>query len=75
MTDDINAIETWGKQFTDVKSLVPTLTKHFAFHRKEVEADIATLKTDEAAKEWFATGEEIADIVTILLPIQEQALF
>ena len=46
MSDDIKAIEAWATNFTDVKSLVPTLTKRFLFHKKEIEADIATLKTD-----------------------------
>lgn len=70
MGDDLALIETWGKQFTDVKSLIPSVTKHFLFHKGEIEADIATLKSHAAADEWFKTGVEVADIVTILLPIQ-----
>ena len=49
MGDDIAAIEAWAKNFTNVKSLIPTLTKRFLFHKKEIEADIATLKTDANA--------------------------
>lgn len=75
MSDDISTIEAWAKNFADVKSLAPTLTKHFLLHKKAIEADIATLKTDANDQEWFATGEEIADIVTILLPMPEAALF
>lgn len=76
MQDDIQAIEAWATNFTDIKGLVPTLTKHFLFHKAAVEADIATLKADADAQHWFKTGKDAADIVTILLPVQEQdALF
>ena len=73
MQDDIAAIEAWAKGFTDVHSLIPSVTKHFLLHRKAIEADITDLKADAAAQEWFKTGQEAAEIVTILLPIQAQA--
>ena len=73
--DDVSAIETWAENFTDLKKLSATLTKHYLFHKKQVDADIATLKADASAQQWFATGEEAATIVTTLLPIQEAALF
>ena len=46
MKDDINEIEIWAENFTDIKKLSATLTKHYLFHKKQVDSDIATLKTD-----------------------------
>ena len=70
MSDDLTAIQTWAQGFTDIKSLVPAVTKHFLFHKAEIEADIGVLKTDMSSQEYFQVGVEAADIVTILLPIQ-----
>ena len=71
MTDDINAIESWAANFSDKSKLVGKVTKHFIMHKKDVTADIATLKTEWAAKEYFAAGEEVATLASILIgPIQ-----
>jgi len=70
MGDDLAAIGAWGKNFTDIKSLVPTVTKHFLFHKAEIEADISVLKTDLSSEEYFMVGVEAAEIATTLLPIQ-----
>lgn len=70
MGDDLALIEAWGKNFTDIKSLVPAVTKHFLFHKAEIEADIGVLKTDMSNEQYFQVGVEAAEIATILLPIQ-----
>jgi hypothetical protein len=41
MGDDIQAIEEWASIFKDPATLVATVTKHFALHRKAIKADIA----------------------------------
>ena len=69
MGDDLSAISAWAKEFTDVSALVPKLTKHFLLHKKAIFADVADLKADMAAEEYFKVGVEAADIATILLPI------
>lgn len=73
--DDVSAIEAWAKNFSDLKNLSATLTKHYLFHKKQVDADVTILKADAAEQKWFATGEEAAVIATLLLPIQAPALF
>lgn len=73
MGDDMALIETWAMQFTNIKTLLPTLTKHFLFHKAAITADIALIETDYAAGDWFKVGEEAADVLTILLPIQATA--
>jgi len=69
MSDDLSAIEDWGKQFTEVSSIVPKVTKHFLVHKKAILADVSDLKADMAAEEYCKAGTEAADIATILLPI------
>jgi len=71
MSDDLAAIESWASVFTSKTQLISTVTKHFLMHKKAVTADIAELKADFAAEEYFKTGEEIATLATILIgPIQ-----
>ena len=71
MGDEIAEIEAWAGYFTDKSKLVGRVTKHFLFHKDEAQADIATLKTDFAAKSYFKTGEDAAALATLLIgPIQ-----
>ena len=70
MGDEIAMIESWAGNFSDKSKLVGKVTKHFLFHKAEIEADIATLKTDFSSQMYFQVGVEAADIATILLPIQ-----
>ena len=41
MGDDIAAIESWASIFKDRSALVATVTKHYLFHKKEINGDIA----------------------------------
>jgi len=71
MQDDLAALEVYAQQFLSPTALIPTVTKHYALHRRTISADIATFKTDWAAKSFFAAGRTAADILTILVgPIQ-----
>ena len=63
MTDDIQALEAWGAQFKDPKALISHVTKRFLLHRKEIETDFSTMKTDWASAQYTAAGEAMADLV------------
>jgi len=67
MQDDISAIEVWAEAFKTPKTLVATATKHYLLHKRAITQDIATLKADWAAKQFFATGRTAADILTTLV--------
>lgn len=41
MQDDIQAIAAWAEVFTNKTELISTVTKHYLFHKKEVQGDIA----------------------------------
>lgn len=62
---DVKAIESWAQIFKDRASLVATVTKHYALHRKAIKADIATLKSDWALGEFWQAGVTAADLATI----------
>ena len=72
MDQDIAAIESWAQIFTDPAKLSKTLAKHYAFHKSEIKADISTLETDWAAKEYFEAGDDLAALMTVAIgPIEE----
>lgn len=71
MGSDLTALEQWAAIFTDPSALVADVTKHFLLHRKEIEADIGTVKTDWAAAEYFNAGKATADLLTVAVgPVQ-----
>ena len=67
MSADLAAIESWASIFTNKSKLVGKVTRNFLMHKKVVTADIAELKADYTAEEYFKTGEEVATIATVLL--------
>ena len=71
MDQDIAAIESWAQIFTDPAKLSTTLAKHYAFHKSEIKADISTLESDWAAKEFFTAGDDLAALMTVAIgPIE-----
>ena len=66
-TADLQKIATWAKQFTNPIKLVETLTTNLLMNWSSVQADIAQLTTDQAAKKYYAVGEDIADITVAAL--------
>jgi len=62
MKDDLAAIKQWTAIFKDPTALVKTVTKNYLFHQKAIKADIAAVKTDWAADNFFKAGKDIADI-------------
>ena len=67
MQDDLSAIESWASIFTEKTELISTVTKHFLLHKKQVTADIGTLKTDFSTQEYFKTGEDLATLAEVLI--------
>ena len=67
MSADLKAIEEWASILTNKTKLISTVSKHYLFHKQEVQADITQLKSDYAAAEYFNGGEEIADLLIILV--------
>lgn len=67
MSADLKAIVEWASIVTDKTKLISTVSKHYLFHKKEVQDDIAQLKSDYAATEYFHGGEDIASLLTILI--------
>jgi len=53
---DISAIKSWSTIFASRSKLVAKVTKNLTFHHKEIMADIAALKSDFAAKNYFKSG-------------------
>jgi len=70
MSDDIAEIESWASAFAHPTSLISEVTKHYLLHKKAVSADIAAIKADWAAGSFFATGKDVADLLTVLIPIE-----
>lgn len=67
MSADLKAIESWASIFTNKSKLVSTVTRKFLTHKAQVTADIATLKTEYDAEEYFLAGEQVATIAIELL--------
>jgi len=71
MSDELQEIADWASIFSNKTKLISTVSRHYALHRKETKADIAQLRTDMAADQYFAAGEDAATLVTLLIgPIQ-----
>jgi len=70
MGDDLAEIEKWAVAFEHPASLVETASKHYLLHRKAITKDISTIKADWTASEYFLSGRSVADLVTILVPMQ-----
>lgn len=67
MSDDVAAIEAWAQVFKSPKTLAANVAKHYMLHKKAVTADITAVKTDWAAKSYFSTGKDAADLITVLI--------
>ena len=71
MDDDIQAIESWAKIFTEPTKLASTVGKHWLFHGSQIKADFAKEETDWSAGNYFDAGKDIADALTLAVgPIQ-----
>jgi hypothetical protein len=62
MQDDIGAIKSWASIFSDRAHLIATVSKNMLLHRKKIHSDIAELKAEWAAEEYFKSGTTTADL-------------
>lgn len=67
MDEDIAAITEWVSIFKDPTALIADVTKHLALHRKVIKSDIALVKSDWAAAEYWAAGIAAADLATMAI--------
>ena len=71
MGDDLAAIEQWASAFKNFKALITSAARNLLTHRKQITADIGSIKTDWKAKEFFKVGRDTADLLTELVgPIE-----
>ena len=67
MGDDLAAFSEWSSIFLNPAELTKTVTKHYALHRKAIQADIAADKAHWAAEEWWQAGIVTADLLTLAI--------
>ena len=65
MDEDLAAFGDWASIFLNPKELTATVTKHYALHKRAIDADIAADKAHWAAEEWWKAGIVTADLLTI----------
>lgn len=72
MGDDLHAIASWATVFEHPKELTTTVTRNYLLHRKRIDADIASFKSDWSLGEYFKSGEAVADLLTTAIgPVVE----
>jgi len=64
---DIAEIEEWAQIFKPENrtKLIAQVTKHMAFHKNEIIADLAEVKADWASANYFDSGKAAADALTL----------
>ena len=67
MDDDLAAISDWASIFKNPSKLATKVGLHYATHKTAVKADISTLETDWDSAQYFAAGQALADVATILI--------
>jgi len=67
MDDDIAAIEEWASIIKTPSLLAATVAKNLAFHKKAIQADIATVEADFEAGAYWQTGIAVADLATLAI--------
>jgi hypothetical protein len=67
MGDDLSAIEDWASIFKNPSKLATKVGLHYATHKTAVKADISTLEADWDSAQYFAAGQALADVATILV--------
>jgi len=65
MIPQLKALETWATVFEHPKTITEDIAKSMLFHKKQIDTDISTIKTDWNAKQYFQSGKAAADILFI----------
>lgn len=76
MGDDLAAIDQWASGFTSLQDLAKHITKTATRHIIKVKRDISTIEDDWANDKYFKFGEDLADLLTLVVgPSNEAAYF
>lgn len=67
MGDDLKAVENWAAIFKHPEQLTTQVTKNYLLHRKAIDSDISSFKSDWAAKEYFKAGVDAANLLTVAI--------
>jgi hypothetical protein len=74
MGDDLGALEKWAGIFLQPKHLVEDIAKSMVFHKKAIDADVSTIKTDWSAGQYYASGQAAADLLYVAVgPVEQPA--
>jgi hypothetical protein len=65
--NDMADIMAWAEVFKHPVKLGKKVSKNWVFHGVEAKKDIAKEKSDWANKDYFKSGEDVADIMTLLV--------
>lgn len=74
MDEDITAIEQWFSVFKDPSSLAADVSKALLFHKNQVMADASAIEADWEATNYFQSGVDLADLMTLVLGPIESSL-
>jgi len=66
MDQEIKAIEAWAEIFAEPKSLFKTMGVNYLKNKRNIKNDIASEKADWAAKQYFRSGIDVADLLVQL---------
>lgn len=72
---DIQAIEAWAAIFKDKTALVAKIAKAELLHHRAMTKDIATIKSEWAAKDYVQAGKAAADLAEVALGPVSPVLF
>jgi len=67
MHDDFSKIKQWSNLFLHPEQLTKTVLKNWSKSREDIEKDIADMKSDWSAGNYFAAGEDTAGFMKDLL--------
>ena len=62
---DVVAIEDWAQIFKNKAALTADITTRYALHRRAIKADIASVKSDWWAGDFYQSGFVAADLVKL----------
>ena len=61
------AIEKWAAIFKNPRELAETVSKHYLFHKKQIQTDVAALEADWGTGLYFRAGVDLADLMTVAI--------
>lgn len=69
--DDVAAIEQWAQIFKNPVELMAQVSKVMLFHKSQVMADVSSVEADWKTANFFQSGIDVADLLTLVVgPIE-----